>query len=48
MEICKKREALKNQYQQSLVELQNMYWVLSQKAFKGELGVSKKRIKIGF
>jgi type I restriction enzyme S subunit len=35
--IVEKVEALKTQYQQSLTELQNMYGVLSQKAFKGEL-----------
>lgn len=35
--IVEKVEALKGQYQQSLTELQNMYGVLSQKAFKGEL-----------
>ena len=35
--IVEKVEALKSQYQQSLAELQNMYGVLSQKAFKGEL-----------
>lgn len=35
--IVEKVETLKTQYQQSLAELQNMYGVLSQKAFKGEL-----------
>ena len=35
--IVEKVETLKTQYQQSLTELQNMYGVLSQKAFKGEL-----------
>lgn len=37
--IVEKVETLKSQYQQSLIELQNMYGVLSQKAFKGELKV---------
>jgi type I restriction enzyme S subunit len=41
-EVVEKVEALKNQYQQSLTELQNMYGVLSQKAFKGELSLSEK------
>ncbi len=35
--IVEKVESLKTQYQQSLTELQNMYGVLSQKAFNGEL-----------
>lgn len=43
--MVEKVEALKSQYQQSLTELQNMYGVLSQKAFKGELGVDKKKLK---
>lgn len=37
--IIEKVEALNIQYQQSLTELQNMYGVLSQKAFKGELKI---------
>lgn len=39
--IVEKVETLKSQYQQSLTELQNMYGVLSQKAFKGELSINK-------
>ncbi len=35
--IVEKTEALKTQYQQSLLELENLYGSLSQKAFKGEL-----------
>jgi type I restriction enzyme S subunit len=37
--IVEKTEALKSQYQQSLQELENLYGGLSQKAFRGELGV---------
>lgn len=46
-EIFEKIETLKTQYQQSLAELQNMYGVLSQKAFKGELSleVQSKKFK---
>lgn len=40
--IVEKVEALKTQYQQSLTELENMYGVLSQKAFKGELNIKQK------
>jgi type I restriction enzyme S subunit len=36
-QAVEKIESLKTYYQQSLTELQNMYGVLSQKAFKGEL-----------
>ncbi len=43
--VVAKVEALKIQYQQSLTELQNMYGVLSQKAFKGELSLDKNKIK---
>lgn len=39
--IVEKTEALKTQYQQSLQELENLYGGLSQKAFKGELGVKQ-------
>jgi type I restriction enzyme S subunit len=42
--IVEKVEALKRQYQQSLTELQNMYGVLSQKAFKGELSLKSKQL----
>lgn len=43
--IVEKVEALKKQYQQSLTELQNMYGVLSQKAFKGELNILETKRK---
>ncbi len=43
--IIDKVEVLKTQYQQSLIELQNMYGVLSQKAFKGELNIKEVKIK---
>lgn len=39
--IVEKTEALKTQYQQSLQELKNLYGILSQKAFRGELSISK-------
>lgn len=39
--IVKKVETLKTEYQTSLKELENMYGVLSQKAFKGELKVTE-------
>jgi len=38
-QIVEKTETLKNQYQQSLNELKNLYGSLSQKAFYGELTV---------
>jgi len=38
-QIVEKTEALKSQYQQSLQELVNLYGSLSQRAFKGELGI---------
>ncbi len=38
-QIIEKTEAIKTQYQQSLQELENLYGSLSQKAFKGELGL---------
>jgi len=38
---AKKVESLKTLYQQSLSELENLYGVLSQKAFKGELDLSR-------
>lgn len=37
--LVKKVEVLKNQYEASLKELENMYGVLNQKAFKGELNI---------
>ncbi|MCZ2130045.1 MAG: restriction endonuclease subunit S [Bacteroidia bacterium] len=40
-QIVEKTEALKTQYQQSLQELENLYGSLSQKAFRGELGVKE-------
>jgi type I restriction enzyme S subunit len=39
--IVEKVEALKIEYQANLTELENMYGVLSQKAFKGELKVKE-------
>ena len=39
--IVEKVEALKSEYQTSLKELENMYGVLSQKAFKGELKIEE-------
>jgi len=43
--VVEKVEVLKTQYQQSLTELQNIYGVLSQKAFKGELNIKEVKIK---
>ncbi|MFZ2906116.1 MAG: restriction endonuclease subunit S [Cyclobacteriaceae bacterium] len=42
--IVEKAEALKNQYQQSLTELENLYGSLSQKAFKGELSLKTNHV----
>lgn len=42
--IVEKVEFLKKEYEASLRELENMYGVLSQKAFKGELDLSKTAI----
>ena len=39
--IVKKVDSLKREYQASLTELENMYGVLSQKAFKGELKIKQ-------
>jgi type I restriction enzyme S subunit len=39
--IIKKVDALKSRYQQSLADLENLYGALSQKAFKGELDLSR-------
>lgn len=39
--IVEKVEALKSRYQQSLTDLENLYGALSQKAFKGELDLSR-------
>jgi type I restriction enzyme S subunit len=43
--IVKKVEVVKSQYQQSLAELENIYGALSQKAFKGELDLSRVPLK---
>jgi type I restriction enzyme S subunit len=43
--IVKKVEDLKARYTQSLVELENLYGSLSQRAFKGELDLSKVRVE---
>jgi type I restriction enzyme, S subunit len=42
--IVEKVEGLKSRYQQSLTDLQNVYDALSQKAFKGELDLSRVSI----
>lgn len=39
--IVEKFEGIKSHYQHSLIELENLYAVLSQKAFKGELDLSR-------
>ncbi|WP_340122919.1 restriction endonuclease subunit S [Methylobacter svalbardensis] len=39
--IVEKVESLKNHYQQNLTELENLYGTLSQKAFKGELDLTR-------
>jgi type I restriction enzyme S subunit len=39
--IVKKVESIKSQYQQSLLDLEELYGSLSQKAFKGDLDLSK-------
>lgn len=39
--IVEKVDGIKSRYQQSLVELENLYGALSQKAFKGELDLSR-------
>ena len=44
-QILKKVESIKSKYQQSLTELENLYGALSQRAFKGELDLSKIPIK---
>jgi hypothetical protein len=43
--IVEKVESLKKEYEASLQELENMYGTLSQKAFKGELNLSKVNLK---
>ncbi len=42
--IVEKTEILKTQYQQSLQELENLYGSLSQKAFRGELGIKQAAV----
>lgn len=44
-QIVEKVEIIKTKYQESLQELENLYASLSQKAFKGELDLSKMEIK---
>lgn len=44
-QIVEKTENIKTKYQKSLQELENLYASLSQKAFKGELDLSKMEIK---
>lgn len=39
--LAEKVEKIKEQYQQSLTELENLYGAISQKAFKGELDLDK-------
>ena len=43
--IVEKVEGIKSHYQQSLVELENLYGSLSQQAFKGELDLSRVPIE---
>ena len=45
VEIVEKTEALKKQFEESLQELENLYGSLSQKAFKGELDLSRVEIE---
>lgn len=44
-QIVEKVESMKTKYQESLQELENLYASLSQKAFKGELDLSKMEIE---
>lgn len=44
--IVEKNEILKNQFKESLDELENLFGALSQKAFKGELTLNDGKIKI--
>ena len=39
--IVEKVEGIKTRYQQNLTELENLYGVVSRKAFKGELDLSR-------
>ena len=42
----KKIESIKNKYETSLIELENLYNSLSQRAFRGELDLSKMKVAI--
>ncbi len=42
--IVEKIEGIKSRYQQSLTALENLYGILSQKAFKGELDLSRVQV----
>lgn len=42
--IHRQVDGIKSRYQQSLTELENLYGVLSQKAFKGELDLSRVQV----
>ncbi|WP_330746775.1 restriction endonuclease subunit S [Chryseobacterium sp. CP-77] len=44
--IVEKVESLKNSYESSLLELENMYGALSQKAFKGEINLNKINLEL--
>jgi len=44
-QIVEKTEALKTQYQQSLQGLEKLYGSLSQKAFRGELGINQAAVQ---
>lgn len=44
-QIVEKVDSIKSKYKQSLTELENLYGTLSQRAFKGELDLSKIPIK---
>lgn len=43
--IVEKAESIKSRYQESLTELENLYGALSQRAFKGELDLSRVPLK---
>ena len=43
--IVEKIEGIKSRYQQSLTDLENLYSALSQKAFKGELDLSRVQLE---
>ena len=45
-QIVEKVEALKAHYQANLKELENLYGSLSQRAFKGELDLSKMDVQV--